>query len=164
MSCLTACLPVSLVGKKRKQLGCRPKETIQPQAEDDYYYPKLASDVPAIADALGWRRFHLVTHDHGAVLGWVVAATYPDRLASFTALAVPHVDAFSDALEKDPAQIAASQYFHVFVRPGSEELLYKTFVDGLNGLYTTLGFPDTYLEDRKRIFASPADLRNALSF
>ena len=134
----------------------------RPGDRDDYYYPKLASDIPAVADALGWRRFHLVTHDHGAVLGWVVASLYPDRLASFTALSVPHVDAFSEALLHDPAQQAASQYFHVFVTPGSEEVLFTAFVDGLNSTYKALGVPDEYTQDRAEVLSSPEVLRKAL--
>lgn len=41
----------------------------RPPLEDDYFYPKIASDVPAVADAIGIKRFHLVTHDHGSLLG-----------------------------------------------------------------------------------------------
>ncbi|MGI4940965.1 MAG: alpha/beta fold hydrolase, partial [Janthinobacterium lividum] len=51
-----------------------------PQEVSAYTIDILAVDVVALADAFGADRFHLVAHDWGAVIGWWVAATYPDRL------------------------------------------------------------------------------------
>lgn len=103
----------------------------RPADENDYHYTNdLATDVWAIADAVGLRDpFHLVGHDHGAVLGWVVAAseTGAARLASYSALSVPHVDAFSKGLccdegEVDIDQQVASQYFTMFTLPDSASI------------------------------------------
>ena len=93
-----------------------------------YNYRLLASDVWALADAAKFPpKFHLVGHDHGAVLGWTVAASEQGaaRLLSYSALSVPHVDAFSAGLfgpGADLAQQLASQYFTMFVLNNSASL------------------------------------------
>ena len=77
--------------------------------------------------------FHLIGHDHGAVLGWVVAGAHPTRLESYSALSIPHPDAFSAGLYGDRADLPqqlTSQYFTVFSRSDSASedfgLLYHT--------------------------------------
>eukprot|EP00310_Coccolithus_braarudii_P018205 CAMPEP_0183342232 /NCGR_PEP_ID=MMETSP0164_2-20130417/8376_1 /TAXON_ID=221442 /ORGANISM="Coccolithus pelagicus ssp braarudi, Strain PLY182g" /LENGTH=345 /DNA_ID=CAMNT_0025512755 /DNA_START=73 /DNA_END=1110 /DNA_ORIENTATION=- len=87
-----------------------------------YTYAEIATDVWAIADALGFQQFHLAGHDHGAGLGWTAAAAAPalyggGRLLSYTAFSVPHIAAFNLALagpEPDEAQQVASTYFNQF--------------------------------------------------
>jgi pimeloyl-ACP methyl ester carboxylesterase len=93
----------------------------------DYNYFLLAGDVLAIADTIGWPSFHLVAHDHGAVLSWVLSAS-PEgsaRIKTLSALSIPHVDAFSAGLygpDADLEQQIASQYFSMFVLPDSASL------------------------------------------
>jgi len=44
----------------------------RPGTVEDYQYRKLVSDVMAQADALGYARFHLIGHDWGSAIGWVI--------------------------------------------------------------------------------------------
>ncbi|WP_226887245.1 alpha/beta fold hydrolase [Nocardia brasiliensis] len=90
---------------------------VRPGRIEDYRLDLLVSDVWAIADALGWRRFDLVGHDWGAVVAWVAAADRPARIRSLTAVSVPHPAAFADALRNDPAQQQASGYMNRFRQP-----------------------------------------------
>lgn len=70
-----------------------------PDSPDEYLYETLAGDVYAIADSMGIDAFHLVGHDHGAGLGWLVAAMNTDqRVLSYTAMSLPHPRALSAAL------------------------------------------------------------------
>ena len=48
--------------------------------------------------------FHLVGHDWGSAVGWYIASKHSDRLLSWSALSVPHMDAFIDAMEHDKIQ------------------------------------------------------------
>ena len=43
-------------------------------------------DILAIADQLGWRRFHLLGHSRGAIVGLLLSATMPERIERFIAL------------------------------------------------------------------------------
>lgn len=97
-----------------------------PSSKEDYDYDTMATDVWALADAAfgTTSRFHLIGHDHGGILGWVVAMQpqAEARLLSYASLAVPHVAAFNSGLigpDADELQQVASQYFRQFSLPDS---------------------------------------------
>ncbi|CAE7818538.1 yfhM [Symbiodinium sp. CCMP2456] len=108
-----------------------------PPSQHDYTVRKLIGDVAGFANAFGFRRFHLVAHDIGAVISWLFLGSkrWRRRVVSFTSLAIPHPRAFSDGLfgeRADLDQQAASTYFNIFTRPNSASL-------GNNTLYEFLG-------------------------
>lgn len=93
----------------------------RPANVEDYELTLLVADVLGMADELGVERFHLVGHDWGAAVAWVVAVTAPERLISLTALSVPHPDAFATVLaDMTSCQYGASAYFDFFVMPTSQ--------------------------------------------
>lgn len=103
----------------------------RPARVTDYNYNTLADDVWALAAAFnftsGGAKFHLVGHDHGGVLGWVVAASPRGAasLRSYTSLSIPHPAAFSAGLfgaAADEKQQDASQYFSIFTLNASASL------------------------------------------
>jgi len=96
----------------------------RPENETDYNYNKLRSDIFAVAEAVGFAKFHLVAHDHGAVLGYYAAGSDlgKSKIQSVSALSIPHPNAFAEGLygpEADVDQQSASQYFTMFVKPNS---------------------------------------------
>ena len=101
------------------QRGYSPRA--RPAEVGAYSIDRLAGDVLAVADALLGPRFHLVGHDWGASVGWYVAAHHPDRVASLTALSVPHLAAFGWALAHDEEQQSLSAYLQRFRRPEQAE-------------------------------------------
>nr|WP_246284028.1 alpha/beta hydrolase [Nocardioides perillae] len=109
--------------------GARPAEVAA------YRTATLAADVLGVADALGLERVHLVGHDWGAAVAWTVAAHHPERLASLTALSIPHLAAFGRAIAEDPEQQALSSYIGVFRREGAEELLLADDARRLRAMY-----------------------------
>ncbi|WZH52290.1 MAG: alpha/beta fold hydrolase [Nocardioides alkalitolerans] len=96
----------------------------RPTRRRDYTVQHLAGDVRALLDALGsaGERVHLVGHDWGAVIGWGVAAAYPDRLRTFTAVSVPPTGAFVRGGLRGP-QLLKSWYVGAFQLPRLPELL-----------------------------------------
>jgi len=129
----------------------------RPEGVENYAYHVLASDVFAIADELGLQQFHLVAHDHGAVLGWTIAASdLAKRLLSFTSLSIPHDDAFARGLfgpDADVDQQVASQYFSMFLMNNSASI-------DVDAMYYTMGKTagDKYSDE----FNSAADFQKAL--
>lgn len=95
--------------------GARPPDVAS------YATEKLAQDVIDIADALDVPAFHLVGHDWGASVGWVVAARWPERLLSYTAASVPHLAAYGEAVRTDPGQQRLSAYYDEFRRGDDPE-------------------------------------------
>jgi len=113
----------------------------RPEAVEDYGMAFLVGDVLNIADALGFERFHLVGHDWGAAVAWVVGVVAPGRVLTLTPISVPHPDAFARELaDTRSCQYAASAYVDFFVQPDAEE----AFLANDNALLRSLfeGVPD----------------------
>ena len=95
--------------------GARPEDVAA------YATDVLAEDALAVAAALGHDSFHLVGHDWGAAVAWLLAARRPDAVRSLVALSIPHLAAFGRALAEDPEQQRRSAYIGVFRQPGRAE-------------------------------------------
>ena len=91
--------------------GARPEEV------DAYRYEDISDDVVALADAWGVDRFHLVGHDWGSLCGWAVVNRYRDRIASWTAMSVPHAKAFAIGVRDDPEEEPYRQILQFFLTP-----------------------------------------------
>jgi pimeloyl-ACP methyl ester carboxylesterase len=98
-----------------------------PQEVAAYTLDILAADVVALADAYGAQRFHLVGHDWGAVIGWWVAATYPQRLERVVLLDGPHPDVWARQALKHPTQALRSTYVAFFQLPCLPEAALGSF-------------------------------------
>ncbi len=61
----------------------------RPSDRDAYRLDELVADVLALIDASGRERVHLVGHDWGGALAWLVAGNHPTRIASLTVLSTP---------------------------------------------------------------------------
>ena len=69
----------------------------KPDEVEAYSFVYLAGDVLAILDHLGLERAHVVGHDWGAALAWVMGSLVPDRVDHLVALSVGHPLAFRAA-------------------------------------------------------------------
>ncbi|WGH74662.1 alpha/beta hydrolase [Tenacibaculum tangerinum] len=93
-----------------------------PKGKKHYTLTKLVSDVVGIAKHFSTAKFHLIGHDWGAAIGWKVAHDYKDFIISWTALSVPHIQAFCFAIFNDAEQQQKSQYIKNFQLPFLPEL------------------------------------------
>ena len=62
----------------------------KPPEVEAYAMPVLLQDTVGLLDQLGIERAHVVSHDWGAVVGWLLAAQHPERLERFVTLSVGH--------------------------------------------------------------------------
>ena len=99
----------------------------RPPKISDYSIDKLSQDVIDIADAFQFEKFHLIGHDWGAAVGWAAVAIHSDRIISWTALSVPHLDAFLEAISTDKDQQRKSQYIKFFKKPILPEFYFSIF-------------------------------------
>jgi len=135
----------------------------RPLGVDQYRLDLLVDDVLAVADALGWERFHLIGHDWGAAVGWLTAMTVPDRVRSWTALSIPHPAAFGAALASDPDQQRRSRYFVLFRTPWLPELLFSfNGFSLLESMYAPMS--DVQRDEYLRVFGEPGALTAALNW
>lgn len=95
----------------------------RPNGVESYSIEHLIADALAIAEHFGADRFHLVGHDWGGQLAWLIAARHPERLHSLSVLSRPHPAAFRGALKSDPAQSQRSRHHTLFQDPESARRL-----------------------------------------
>lgn len=96
----------------------------RPSGIDNYRIPELISDVFDVADAVGFKEFHLAGHDWGAVVGWFTVMNYPERITSWSALSIPHSGAFFRGALLDPVQSKRSGYVEFLQSPLVPEFVF----------------------------------------
>lgn len=107
----------------------------RPSEVAPYSMSNQIRDALAVLDHAGVQKAHVVGHDWGSALGWLLAAHYPDRVESLTAISVGHPAAFLDAGLR---QRARSWYMLLFLfEDVAERFLmeddwarFRRFVDG----------------------------------
>lgn len=86
-----------------------------------YRIDELEADAIAVADALGFDRFHLVAHDWGSVVGWGLTGHHADRILTYTSLSIPHPRAIGEA----NADRGTPLYIRIFRVPGLMEAIFS---------------------------------------
>ena len=62
----------------------------KPQGEDRYTLARLAADLVALVDALGWTRFTLLGHSMGGMVAQLIALDHGDRLDGLVLMGTSH--------------------------------------------------------------------------
>ncbi len=136
-------------------------EGARPLDSDDYHISLRVEDITDIADQLGIYRFHLVGHDSGAWVSWIVSSRHPDRVITLTAISVPHPYAFGVALlDKSSGQEEISSYGQDFASPGFEETFVTNDHAYMRELYEDIPAEDVevYIEKMGSVEAIDAAL------
>jgi pimeloyl-ACP methyl ester carboxylesterase len=134
----------------------------------DYAVPHLVADTLAIADQMGMATFHLVGHDWGGYLAWVVAARHPERIRTLTSVSTPHPGALGAAIANDDGdQAQRSSYIGVFRQDGkAEEILLGDdgSGEGLRQMYLGAGLSAAKAEVYLRAMIVPGVLTAGLNW
>jgi pimeloyl-ACP methyl ester carboxylesterase len=116
-----------------------------------------------MAPALGRERYHVVGHDWGAVVAWVVAQLDAAHVITVNPMSVPHPDAFAKELaDKTSCQYTASSYFDVFSAPNSEDQFLANDNGGLYAIYGDI--EPSAVEEYVRVLGSKEALSAALDW
>jgi len=149
---------VAAVDQRGYSPGARPEGVL------DYSISALVDDVLALADALGFDRFHLVGHDWGAAVGWGLVMTRPERVLSWSALSIPHSISFVEAVRTDPVQRRKSVYI-LFLRT---RLLAEAMLGwGRLRVFRRVMYrfmPDSHAAEYLKIFSEPGALTAILNW
>jgi pimeloyl-ACP methyl ester carboxylesterase len=62
----------------------------RPQEVAGYALPNAVADMTGVLDALGIQTAHVVGHDWGAGVAWLMAMLHPDRVLKLVTISVPH--------------------------------------------------------------------------
>ena len=120
----------------------------------DYALPKLAGDITGLIRALGAERAHLVGHDWGGSIAWVLASRMPELVSSLTILNSPHPIASAES-RQIPEQQQKSWYMLLFQFPGvAEEWLAKDDFANLRSFVFDTAAPGTFPPDDRDVFCA----------
>jgi pimeloyl-ACP methyl ester carboxylesterase len=114
----------------------------RPRNVEDYATDKLIADARTLTKSLGYSRYHLVGHDWGGQLSWLIAAQYPEDLESLTVLSRPHPAAFARAMKADTAQSERSRHHRAFQDANAARELLADEARRLRATLRNQGVPD----------------------
>ena len=131
-------------------------ESDKPEAVEEYAVSRSVADVLALLDGLGIERAHVVGHDWGAAVAWVLAAFAPTRVERLVAMSAGHPNALrSPSIE----QREKAWYQLLFQFAGAaEELLMRDDCKLFRDLLRGDGDLERYLADLSRPGALTAAL------
>lgn len=129
----------------------------RPHDVSAYGTQHLLADVLGVADAVAARipgaddpGFHVVGHDWGGQLAWLLAATCPDRVRSVAVISRPHPAAFALAMKSDPEQAGRSGHHRRHMSPDATDDWLREDAAPLKSALARMGVSDddaaVYLE------------------
>ncbi len=134
----------------------------RPEDLEAYNYEHLVSDVHAVAAAAGFDRYHLIGHDWGAIIGWGVVSNDDSRVASWSALSVPHYRSFAEAVRDDPEEEFYRGILKVFVDPNTAAGMSANGAAAMRAFWTSSA--EDEIEDYSSVFGEPGALQAALNY
>ena len=132
----------------------------KPKGVKAYSVYTLVEDVIGLIDALDYEKVNLVGHDWGAVVSWVLANKYPERLHHLGILNVPHPAVMKKFLQRDLEQLRRSWYVFFFQLPwlpeaGMRANDWRGAVRALRGSGKLHTFTDEDIEKYKEAWSQP---------
>ena len=94
----------------------------KPKGIRNYRIDELVKDILGLIDALEYEKVNLVGHDWGALVAWMLAYQYPERLQRLGILNVPHPLVMRRFLLRDFDQMRRSWYAFFFQLPWLPEM------------------------------------------
>ena len=142
--------------------GARP----DPTDFDNYRIDRLIDDALGIVAAVGHggHRFHLVGHDWGGSLSWLIADRWPARLASLTMLSRPHPASFARAMREDPEQPHRSRHHHELLDPGAGKRLLAENGRWVRDRLVHNGVPEAAIDKHLSVIGNPDAMEAALAW
>ena len=149
------------------QRGYSPGARPDPKDLDAYRVDRLVGDALDIVAAAGHggSRFHLVGHDWGGSLSWIIAARYPERLRSLSMLSRPHPASFLRALAlPDGEQKRRSGHHTAFLEPDAVPKLLANNCEWLRSRHLRQGVPAAATDAYMSVLGNEAALEAALAW
>jgi pimeloyl-ACP methyl ester carboxylesterase len=132
----------------------------RPRPVKAYRTQELVDDVLALLDEAGLASAHVVGHDWGAAVAWVMAGRHPERVRTLTALSTPHPRALLGSL-RSSTQALRSWYMVAFQVPVLPEL---ALAPAMVAVLTRSGLSPSSAEHAAARMREPQALRSAVNW
>jgi pimeloyl-ACP methyl ester carboxylesterase len=138
--------------------GARPSEM------EAYATELIVADALALMDALGAPRFHLIGHDWGGQIAWLIAANHAERVKSLAVLSRPHPAAFARAMKEDAAQAERSRHHRAFREDDALKSMRAAGLKPLRAALEAQGVPAADCEVYIAALSAPGAIEAAMSW
>ena len=136
----------------------------RPESVGAYATENLVADALGLMDTFGSGHAHVVGHDWGGQLSWLLAAHHAEHVDTLTVLSRPHPQAFVAAFKNDAKQASRSKHHKAFQDSNSADFLLQDNALRLRKMFADQGVPvadqDAYLE----VLADPQALDAAINW
>jgi pimeloyl-ACP methyl ester carboxylesterase len=134
-----------------------------------YRIERLVADVLDLAGAaVGGRapRFHLVGHDWGGQVAWVLAAQHPERVLSLAVLSRPHPAAFLRAISEgtEVSAAALTRHHRAFQDPATATRLLENDAQRVRLGLASQGVPEAAIAEYLSVLGTHEALDSALAW
>lgn len=136
----------------------------RPEGVEAYATDLLVGDALSLMDALGAPRFHLVGHDWGGQLAWLIAAGHSERVLSLSVLSRPHPAAFAKAMQEDKAQAERSRHHRAFREDDAIARMRAANLKPLRDALERQGVPASDADDYIRALMEPGAIEGAMNW
>jgi epoxide hydrolase 4 len=141
----------------------------KPKGIKEYRTDTLVEDIVGLIKALDYEKVNLVGHDWGALVAWVLAIKYPERLHRLGIINVPHPAVMKRFLQRDFEQMRRSLYALFFQLPWLPEAMLRTgnwrvASSGLRRSGRSNGFTDEDIEKYKAAWSQPSAMTSMLNW
>jgi pimeloyl-ACP methyl ester carboxylesterase len=136
----------------------------RPEGEAAYATELIVGDALALMDALGHARFHLVGHDWGGQIAWLIASGHAARVSSLTILSRPHPAAFARAMTEDAAQAERSRHHRAFREADAIQRMRTSGLKVLREALLAQGVPAADVEVYVGQLMEPGAIEGAMSW
>ena len=141
----------------------------KPKGVKNYDVFTLVEDIIGLIDALGYEKVNLVAHDWGAVVAWMLAIKYPERLHKLSIMNVPHPAVMKRFLTRDLEQIRRSWYVFFFQLPWFPERFmsaenWRGAVSALRGSGRIHTFTNEDIEKYKEAWSQPDAMTSMINW
>ena len=136
----------------------------RPKATEAYATEHLLADALGLMDAVGRTRFHLIGHDWGGQLAWLLAAHHSARLLSLTIASRPHPAAFVRAMREDAAQAERSRHHRSFQDADAVTRMRAAELKPLRQALETQAVPPASVEHYIATLSQPGGIEGAMSW
>lgn len=116
---------IAKAGYRAVSVSLRGYEPSSQPADGDYSQDSIAADVVAFITELDEDSAHLVGHDWGAAIAYVVGSLAPEKLRSLVTIALPHPGRFINDMIWHPRQLRLSWYIMFFQIPWLADVIVR---------------------------------------
>jgi pimeloyl-ACP methyl ester carboxylesterase len=134
------------------------------QGVENYATGLLIADALSLMEKLGTPSFHLVGHDWGGQITWLIAAHHAARVRSLSVLSRPHPAAFAEAMREDKAQAERSRHHRAFREDDAIARMRAAHMEPLRTAMIAQGVPATDADRHLLVLMEPGGIEGAMNW